>query len=135
MDPLNPRLFRALQATFRGGVEIANQGQRRSVVYLPDWRHGGKLTAHPSDSGEEYRVNCVFCNDTRKRLYFSYQWGERDPRTGQDNLHLVHCFNEDCLQGGMWRKNCITRCIPRGGAEQRPNPFRGPPRICGPSPP
>lgn len=98
MQPLNQTLFRALERRFER-VEIANPGARAIVSYEPyyDPRSGKRRMTVRVTDGEQYKVNCCFCSDTRMRLYFSYLWGTRDERTGSQLLHLAHCFNEECV--------------------------------------
>lgn len=95
-EPLNPILHAALQAHF-GRVGTSNQGEARQVVYVPDYAAGRvRLRAEVIQAGEEYRVNCPFCNDTRGRLYVNHAYGEYDTKTRSHNYHLIHCFNEGC---------------------------------------
>lgn len=102
MEPLNPELYQALLALF-GSVRVSNEGEGRRLSYAPDYAGGRpRLKAEVVQAGEEYAVNCPFCNDTRKRLYVNHAYGEYDPVTGSTNYHLFYCFNERChLQPGM----------------------------------
>lgn len=96
MNVLNEALYTALRLRF-GSVEVANPGQRRRVHYVPNWSgRGRRLRADVSEHGEEYRINCPFCNDRRKRCYVSHQYLVRDATTGSMNIGLFHCFNERC---------------------------------------
>ena len=95
MDALNQKLYDALQRVFRH-VEITSQGDPGQISYEPNWERDGRLQAY-AYGGEYYKVSCPFCSDTRKRLWFNYRWGLRDPRTGHDMLHLVNCYNEGCV--------------------------------------
>jgi len=96
MPALNPKLFNALERTF-GHVTIANQGLQSAVRHSPNWLRGGKLRADVTSGGEYYRVNCPFCGDTRKRLWFHHMWGTKDEKTNQEFVHLVNCYNEECI--------------------------------------
>lgn len=97
MRPLNPRLYEVLVCVF-GTVRVTNEGMPRQVSHRPNWHRRGKLRAEQVTAGEQYFVACPFCHDRRGRLSFSHCWGVRDHVTGDDNLHLVHCFNEDCVK-------------------------------------
>lgn len=94
-QPLNPTLYRLLELHFHD-VDVAAPGFAISWELRYDAvssRAGREITA----SGEEYRVNCPFCNDTRKRLYINHMWGVFDPDTKSRNLFLAHCWNEECV--------------------------------------
>ncbi len=101
---LNPSLYRRLQRRF-GRVVVANAGQ--AMVYRPA---RDLCTDAPrlniSQPGEQYRVCCAFCNDTRYRLYVSHMWGRRDD-FGRRMTFLAKCFNEDCLSRDVNRENFI----------------------------
>jgi len=90
----NEILFRQLQHKF-GTVLLANAGVAN------EWRtttRNGKLTREIVVHGEQLRVACPWCGETRNRLYFNYEWATVDPITGDNRLWLVRCMNEDCLQ-------------------------------------
>ncbi len=107
-QPLNPMLYRLLEREF-GEVLIVADGEellgsyqtdrRRSYAAGREVRSNGKperkklKIAHP---GEEYRVNCPFCNDTKRRLFINHRWAIKDV-IGNENLWLAHCWNEECL--------------------------------------
>lgn len=113
MCHLNPGLYQALTAAFTD-VSVTNNGERRQVITGPDWQDGGRLRSHVVASGEQYRVDCCYCGDTRKRLYFNYQWAVSDPETGNDNLHVVKCFNEDCVATRQRQQDLLNRVYPLG---------------------
>jgi hypothetical protein len=104
--PLNLELYEALRLTF-GDVGIANEGEQASQpAYFPErvYDEDGKTSIRwrgdwSGCGGEYYRVNCMFCSDTRRRLWISHRWGEPDPRTGREMTHLAYCYNEQCLAG------------------------------------
>ena len=56
------------------------------------------LVAHEGCGNEEYRVCCPFCGDSRHRLYINCTWGVYDRATNSSHEHLVHCYNEFCVQ-------------------------------------
>ena len=94
--PLRPDLYRRLLSSFHH-VLIANADEEMTFTYATD-----ALTGRPrmeiNHSGEYYKINCCFCPDTRHRLWINHRWGYRDPVTKSRNLHLAHCYNEDCLR-------------------------------------
>jgi len=91
---LNKQLYLSCKQIF-SYVRIQNKGesQQRQVGY--DVRTNTHK-AHVRYSGEYYIVSCPFCNDTRYRLYINHRFGVPD-EFGRPELHLAHCFNEDCL--------------------------------------
>ena len=99
MNPLTRELFSALRRRF-GDVEIASGTEGEAILYKltrvrnPDAKYADMEVIH---SGEQYRVNCPLCGDTRKRLFFSYKWGVWEPETGL-KLHMMYCQNENCWQ-------------------------------------
>ena len=114
MPFLNPTLHQALVTAF-SDVSVCGDGELRRVEYLPDWQDSGRLRAQVIASGEQYRVNCPYCNDTKQQLYFSYQWAVRDPDSGNDNLPPGwKCFHEDCLASKLRQKAILQRVYPLG---------------------
>ena len=115
MKPLNPALYDALE-TALGGVTIANEGEEARIIYRPDWGATGqaRMRGRRVVSGEYYKVSCPFCNDTRGRLWVNYQWGVRDPETGDLNLHLANCFNEGCIDRRDRQLNLANIVYPMG---------------------
>jgi len=93
--PLNPSLYEMLQQKF-GDVRVSNAGEQRLVDYSPEPNHPGRLRTKVRQRGEQYAINCPCCSDSRHRCYISYQYGERDPRTGSPNHHLWFCHNDQC---------------------------------------
>ncbi len=107
--PLNPGLYSILHQKF-GGVKVAAPGQRVIGSYQLD-----PLTGKPRfisrQKGEQYAVNCPFCNDTRKRLYFSYKWGIWDNDSNSFNYHLINCFNQDCIKAIDGAKDQLVETV------------------------
>lgn len=105
-EPLNPTLYRALErfAADQGGeLVVAHEGEQMlsHLKREPFARRTGEkrkdnLKRYIDHPGEEYQLNCPFCNDTRKRLSVNYMWGVPDAETGTRNLWLMKCYNEDC---------------------------------------
>jgi len=100
--PLNNQLYVRMKHQF-GAIEIANQGEQILISGTSVLRNGrpGSNIAHP---GEYYRVNCPFCNDTRRRLWINHSYGMIDPANGQPMTYLAICYNEDCLTDEYNRK-------------------------------
>jgi len=88
----NPALYRQLCSVF-GEVRTANEGQPLVVSF----RIGidGKRKPWKEEGGEEYRVCCPFCGDTRFRLYINHAWG-MDRVSKYPSSKLVVCQNEHC---------------------------------------
>jgi hypothetical protein len=114
MSPLNPLLFRALQRYF-GNVRISNDGLAAKQIPKTTWDHRGKPRRSVEViGGEYYCVDCPFCGDIRQRLQFNYLWGQEDERTGRPLLHLVHCFNEGCIDDLDVQRDLHDRVFPVG---------------------
>jgi hypothetical protein len=98
-QPIRPALYARLMDEFRD-VAVANEGEQAEYCYV---LRDGKPTLSMSHPGEYYRVNCPFCNDTRRRLWINHLWGHLDTY-GNRNLFLALCFNENCLDqpGAAW---------------------------------
>lgn len=124
MAPFNPLLYEALCRSF-GEVVINNQGGLAEVTTVPDWSRNGRLQTR-SYGGEYYCVDCPFCTDTRHRLNISYLWATDDNGdVGQQNLHLAHCFNEDCIKNREDQLQLFDMVFPLGRVLQGvPRPIR-----------
>lgn len=94
---LNPRLFRRLEERF-GAVKVIHRGEAMQCKYVRN-AISGKLRLKPEKGqrGEEYKLNCPACGDSRSRLYINYRWGVYDERTSTRNLWLANCFNSNCF--------------------------------------
>jgi len=92
---LNKQLFDALNKKFKnsGGVRIVNEGVQNQWQRV--WKHG-KWRREIITHGENYFVNCPYCNDTRCRCYINYEFGTVAD-DGSLNLNLIKCFNEECF--------------------------------------
>lgn len=91
---LRPELYKRLEKQF-GAVAIANDSEAMVFGYRPTVS-GNELNIVAS--GEYYRVDCCFCDDTRKRLWINHRWGLYDHTSRSRNLFLAHCYNETgCL--------------------------------------
>lgn len=91
--PLNPSLHRLLLREFHE-VRIANEGEAM-VAHYGRRATSGEEELLVETTGEQYKVNCPRCNDTRFRLYIGHMWGVKDEK-GKKNLWLMYCQNENC---------------------------------------
>jgi hypothetical protein len=99
--PLCPELFELLEDRF-GEVRIASEGEE--LVAAPTFNPAdGNVRWDFQAHGEQYLVNCPFCNDTRHRLSISYCYGQVDPVTKRAAIWLARCFNEECVASDMPR--------------------------------
>lgn len=130
MEPLNKNLYEHLKRIF-GQVRITNDGRQAQVSYAPNWTHRqGRLSASAIDWGEVYHVCCPFCCDTRYRLYLCHLWGQPDPQTRDDMLHLCACHNEKCVNTREKQKQLHALIYPYGNwagrVEPPPKPVKQP---------
>lgn len=104
MSVLNPGLYHRLKNKF-GTVKIANDGQE---MIAESFIH--PITGKPhfdfAQRGEQYRICCPYCTDTRFRLYISHRWGTKDD-LGRKLTFLAKCFNEDCLADSRNRSDLV----------------------------
>lgn len=89
-QPLNPVLYRRLERYF-GKVRISNEGISSQQTYRRDPLTGREVL-HVLVGGEEYRVNCPLCRDTKFHLYINHTWGVPDVK-GNRRLHLMNCYH------------------------------------------
>jgi len=126
---LNVSLYNRLKQAF-GSVDIVNENQ---PIQIED-RVGLERTKRwKVASGEQYRVDCPFCGDTRGRLYLSYAWG-MDSQVGFPSSKLVVCHNEHCeaddinnMPGFLQRKLSAYFSDAKHGRVQVPKPIRSAP--------
>lgn len=93
--PLNLILFERLKNEF-GSVGISHEGISAVRNTYRDI-YNEQIKTELVTTGEYYKVDCPYCNDTRKRLWINHLWGYTDDITGNKNLWLAICYNEDCL--------------------------------------
>jgi hypothetical protein len=95
--PLCPGLYELLRREF-GDVGIANEGED----FIPGNRYhdpiSGRWDREIIHAGEYYTVNCPYCGDTRRRLWFNHTYGQLD-EDGRIINWRVLCYNEGCLSG------------------------------------
>jgi hypothetical protein len=97
VKPLRPELYHRLNdMPGLGGVVIANEGDEMRARVEPD-PETGRPRMELDWPGEYYRVNCLWCNDTRHRLWINHRWGLWVPQLKSDNLWLAVCYNQNCL--------------------------------------
>jgi hypothetical protein len=94
MSPLCPSLYQSLELHF-GRVLIANEGERLYSHPSTDPRTGRRWT-RVDYPGEQYRVDCPRCNDTKGRLYIGHRFAEFN--------HLAICHNENCYSSPQARR-------------------------------
>lgn len=92
-EALNPALYRRLQRHY-GSVKISNAGQ--AMIHRAVRGNTGDPRLLVFHRGEQYRVCCPFCGDTRHRLYVSHMFGKVDEH-GRTMNFLAYCQNEGCL--------------------------------------
>jgi len=100
-NPLNPVLYAALESAASRGLRGSPPGLAgRSVkinrpgvqnVYRRRLIFDGRVVEDVDNIGEEYRICCPGCDDTKHRLYINHIWG-----VDKKNWQLLHCFNEQC---------------------------------------
>jgi hypothetical protein len=96
--PLNPQLFNALKRVFGAGVKIAKEGEPMRYSIKKNFStEKDRVVIEEGAHGEEYRVCCPFCGDTRFRLWISHKWCTEDPKTkAKFGVGMVNCFNDGC---------------------------------------
>jgi len=115
--PLNPGLYRALSNTFKRGVKIQKEGERMAYGVTPSQITGKSvINVSAGQGGEDYKVCCPFCNDTRFRLEISHRWNTRDEKTGAYfGAAFIRCYNDGCdmNQDAPWarRKDCHDKMV------------------------
>jgi hypothetical protein len=96
-SPLNPILYERIQTEF-GRVSISQAGMAASKHYGPGmFISEHRIRMELDTAGEYYRISCPFCGDSRGRLWINHLFGVEDEITGNRNLWLAICFNENCL--------------------------------------
>jgi hypothetical protein len=98
--PLNVDLYEALRAAF-GEVKIANEGIPMQSRLCRDPYDLSKWSEKIIEPGEEYRICCPFCSDSKYRLYINYKWRQANADGRSNWSNLVHCFNEECDTAGL----------------------------------
>jgi len=93
--PLTPGLYHLLDERF-GSVQLANEGER--MIARPGRKDRlGRRKMSIDHAGEYYRINCPFCNDTRRRLWINHCYGQEDIVSNYPITWLAVCYNDDCL--------------------------------------
>lgn len=94
IQTLNPILFAALQRAFpveAATAVITNAGQRRRC------ERSALNRGAVEEYGEEIKLNCPFCGDTRGRMRINYTY---DPAL---NTGRWYCYNEKCHENESYR--------------------------------
>lgn len=90
---LNPTLFSRMERVFsRVGVHKP----REPLITTTAWRTAQESEEIVIAHGEQYKVNCPFCKDTRTRLYVNHTYGQ--PDDAGRLRYIARCYNEDCLK-------------------------------------
>lgn len=122
MSVLNPFLYNRLLQKF-GKVSIACQGEPL-VGTVTSLR--GREEFIVSSSGEYYRVNCPFCNDTKQHLWINHRWGTGIPGLINDKLNWMlvcyrrNCFSSDNPSGSIYRRQLSTEIYGNTKVHQLP---------------
>lgn len=100
---LNKPLYDAMWRVFGEEPLIVNEGLPATLMDLrPTFSFVPKveqLRVNQTTGGEQYAVNCPFCNDKRHRLYISHMWDSTfdvEGTTYHASEYLMICFNERC---------------------------------------
>jgi len=115
VNVLNESLYNRLLELF-GSVKVAKQGQQATyTIQLVDGLPVGRVI----EDGENYRVCCPFCDDTRYRLWISYLY-DASIQTPHGIVHfspygLAWCFNEEACLSETENKRNLYLEIRRGG--------------------
>jgi len=125
IGPLCPELYTSLSKNIPGGGEVLIAHPRMMMTgYVGQDNSSRGQKWYVTSWGETYRVNCPFCNDTRKRLWINHTYGQPDPvdRNKPGDFYGI-CFNENCMnesenRAKLWDyvfglKNRNARNIPR----------------------
>ena len=106
--PLNPGLFRSLSAVFKRGVKIQKDGEPMGyTVVTSQITKKQQIVVRPGQGGEDYKVCCPFCSDTRWRLEISHRWLTTDDDSGaRFGAAFIRCYNDGCDLNpeAPWRK-------------------------------
>jgi len=111
----NTKLYRALEQLF-GRVQLSCEGEEARVtlpVETAVQRARGKQY-HKITGGEQYRVDCPFCGDTKAHLYISHMWGSKTQvsgRTYEAGTGLARCWRRNCLSVPKNREWFRTRLL------------------------
>ena len=94
---LNQQLYRALQRRF-GRVLVQKEGEAMNFTTSQDLiTKKMRATVRPGCGGEDYKVSCPFCNDTRFRMEVSHRWNTTDELSGcYFGAAFMRCYNDGC---------------------------------------
>lgn len=122
--PLNDKLYRALIRDF-DSVKIAKEGEAMIYKMVPNPIKGGTRIVI-QHSGEEYRICCPFCSDTRYRLWINHRWNTSDPITKYYfGVGHVCCFNDGCDINQYAPKEARQKCHEQLVRQMKPYMRRG----------
>jgi len=115
--PLNPSLFRSLSTVFKRGVKIQKDGEPMGyTVATSQITQKQQISVRPGQGGEDYKVCCPFCSDTRWRLEISHKWNTRDADSDvYFGAAFIRCYNDACdaNRDAPWRRrlSCHERLV------------------------
>lgn len=92
--PMNPKLHRQLLNAF-GAVRVAKEGEKLGVNVRVD-PFTRRRRVNVVGGGEDYKVCCPFCGDTRYRLEISHAWLVPNEDGVKLGLSVVRCYNDGC---------------------------------------
>lgn len=136
--PLNPGLFRSLSTVFKRGVKLQKDGER--MVYkavISQITGKQQIVVQPGRGGEDYKICCPFCSDTRWRLEVSHRWNTCDEASGAYfGVAFLRCYNDGCdlNPDAPWRKrvDCHEKLVEMTKpyiARHRPITYEEPVRV------
>jgi hypothetical protein len=119
----NPDLFNRLKKYVDPKVEVvASQAGMPFEGRLAEELkfEGGEVQRYSyidpgSNKGEEYRLSCPFCGDTKKRLYVNHMFGTKAARKLPVNT-LINCFNDQCFKGNSLRRQAFMSRLRLGSS-------------------
>lgn len=108
---LNPELYQKLRYLYHD-VVICDEDVPAELEFV-DNIHGRSWQFGPGGRGEQYRINCPFCGDTKKHLYISYAsfrvFSINGESLGKNKL-IAQCYRRRCLNNKE-NMQCIVEAL------------------------
>ena len=123
MPQLNPDLYQLSKPPLAVSALPTTSSLGRSKP-CPTGRMVGGCARRWCPVGSSTASIALIATIPRQRLYFNYEWAVPDP-DGHDNLHLVKCFNENCVAMRERQRDLPTRLPSRPGTLPGPRAVRG----------
>jgi len=93
---LNDALYRSLVRAF-GRVRVQKEATPMGYRVLSTLTGSKRLHVGVGQGGEDYKVNCPFCGDTKMRLEINHRWNTRDTESGlYFGSRFMTCYNDGC---------------------------------------